>query len=222
MVVRMSNAPDPAFLIAARRAPLLAQSRGARRISTASVAVETAGRSCRMLGRRDPSGVGVRIRNGPAGRTQMREMRRERFGHPRLDLLARPSQREHTVHVRTMGTPGTVFSLLIDDEVVLQRRSRSPVARRIAASVPTGTVSESLPAIVTIRAPSALSQVSCEPVWRTLIHPSTSRALRTSLNFLATHRSYAARGRAMSSSRAIHMRRQVSHSRERTPNVVAT
>jgi hypothetical protein len=117
------------------------------------------GRSCRMLGR-DPSGVGVRIRNGPAGLTQMREMRRERFRHPRLDLLARPSQREHTVHVRTMGAPGTVFSLLIDDEVVLQRRSRSPVARRIAASVPTGTVSESLPAIVTIRAPSALSQVS--------------------------------------------------------------
>lgn len=155
-----------------------------------------------MLGR-DPSGIGVRIRNGPAGLTQMREMRRERFGHPRLDLLARPSQREHTVHVRTMGTPGTVFSLLIDDEVVLQRRSRSPVARRIAASVPTGTVSESLPAIVTIRAPSALSQVSCEPVWRTLIHPSTSRALRTSLNFLATHRSYAARRTRMSCSRAI-------------------
>jgi hypothetical protein len=29
-----------------------------------------------------------------------------------------------------------------------------------------------LPAIVTIRVPSALCQVSCEPLWRTLIHPS--------------------------------------------------
>lgn len=123
----------------------------------------------------------------------MREMCRQRFGHPRLGLFARLSQREDAVDVGAVGTPGAVSVLLVDDEVVLQRRSRSPVARRIAASVPIGTVSESLPAIVMIRVPSALSQLSCEPACRTLIHPSRCRALRTSLNFLATCRSYAAR-----------------------------
>ncbi len=111
----------------------------------------------------------MRIGNEPARLAQMREMRRERFRHSRLDLVECPPQREGAVHVRTVGAPGTVLSLLVDDEVVLQRKSRSPVARRIAASVPTGTVSESLPATVTTRPPSALSHVSCEPVWRTLI-----------------------------------------------------
>ena len=80
----------------------------------------------------------MRIWNWATGLARVRQMRLECFGHPRLDLRARQPQREDAVDVRTVGTPGTVFSLLVDDEVVLQRRSRSPVARRIAASVPTG------------------------------------------------------------------------------------
>ena len=99
----------------------------------------------------------MRIGNGPAGLAQIRELRDERFGHPSLDLVACLPQSESTVHVRTVGTPGTVFGLLVYDEVVPQRKSRSPVARRMAASVPTGTVSESLPATVTTRMPSTLS-----------------------------------------------------------------
>jgi hypothetical protein len=59
--------------------------------------------------------------------------------------------------------PGSVFALLVDDEVVLQRRSRSPVARRIAASVPAGIVSESLPATVTVRAPSRSAKSRVNP-----------------------------------------------------------
>lgn len=141
---------------------------------------------------RDSPGVGMGIGNGPAGLAQMREMRDERFGHPRLDLVACLPQSESTVHVRTVGAPGTVFGLFVYDEVVRQRKSRSPVVRRIAASVPRGTVSESLPATVTSRMPSALSHVSCEPVCRTLIQPSARNALRTSLNFFATARNYAA------------------------------
>ena len=121
----------------------------------------------------------------------MSKMCRERFGHPRFDLFARLPDSEDAVDVGTVSAPGAVFGLLVDDEVVLQRRSRSPVARRIAASVPTGTVSESLPTTVTMREPSALSHVSCEPVWRTLSQPSARKARRTSLNFFATHRSYA-------------------------------
>lgn len=93
----------------------------------------------------------MRIGNGPAGLAQVSKMRRERFGHARLDFLARLTTCEDPVYVGTVGTPGPVIGLLVDDEVVLQRRSRSPVARRIAASVPTGTVSESLPATVTTR-----------------------------------------------------------------------
>src|SRR5688572_8722700 len=81
-------------------------------------------------------------------------------------LFASFAEREHALHIGAMCTPAAFVRLLIDDEVVLQRRSLSPVARRMAASVPTGTVSESLPATVTIREPSGLSQVSCEPAWR--------------------------------------------------------
>ena len=121
-----------------------------------------AGRGEARLGRDSP-GVGVRIWNRATGLTKMRQVRLERFGHPRLDLSARRAQREDAVNVGAVRAPGSVFALLVDDEVVLQRRSRSPVARRIAASVPTGIVSESLPATVTVRAPSALCQVSCEP-----------------------------------------------------------
>ena len=133
----------------------------------------------------------MRIGNGPTRLAQVSEMRRERFGHARLDFLARLTKCEDPVYVGTVGTPGPVIGLLVDDEVVLQRRSRSPVARRIAASVPTGTVSESLPATVTTRVPSALSQISSEPVWSALTHPSARNVLRTSLNFLATTRNYA-------------------------------
>jgi hypothetical protein len=57
------------------------------------------------------------------------------------------------------------------------------VARRIAASVPRGTVSESLPAIVTDREPSGLSHISCEPVWRTLDQPVDRSRRRTSRYF---------------------------------------
>ena len=145
--------------------------------SLASTASEPPSRPARQLGERnavvcqlgrDASRVGVRIGNGPAGLAQMREMRDECYGHPSLDLIACSRQSESTVHIRTVGTPGTVFGLFVDHEVVPQRKSRSPVIRRIAASVPTGTVSESLPETVTTRMPSALSHVSCEPV---LPHP---------------------------------------------------
>jgi hypothetical protein len=40
----------------------------------------------------------------------MREMCRQRFGHPRLGLSARLSQREHTVDVGAVGAPGAVFT----------------------------------------------------------------------------------------------------------------
>jgi hypothetical protein len=72
-----------------------------------------------------------------------------------------------------------------------------------------------------------------------LIHPSSRKALRTSLNFLATHRSYAAQRTLVSSSRRDRLpdtvspasddrssrdphAMKVSHARERTPNIIAT
>jgi len=59
--------------------------------------------------------------------------------------------------------PPAVVGLLVDDQVFLHRSSSSPEARRIEASVPVRTVSESFPATVTAWAPSGLSRVSCEP-----------------------------------------------------------
>src|SRR4051812_7386674 len=83
-----------------------------------------------------------------------------------------------------MRAPRAALSVLVDDQVLRHRRSSRPVARRIAASVPAGTVSESLPATVTTRVPSALRQLSCEPVRRARDQPPASSRLRTSPYFL--------------------------------------
>src|SRR3954469_2461864 len=122
-------------------------------------------------------------------------MCRQRLGHPRLDLLARLTESEHAFDIGAVGAPCAVLGTFVDDEVVVHRSSSIPVARRIAASVPTGTVSESLPATVTTRVPSALSQVSCDPAWRTFTQPSAPNAFRTSLNFLAHAEATAPAGR---------------------------
>src|SRR3954452_13801181 len=82
-----------------------------------------------------------------------------------------------------MRAPAAVLSALVDDEVILHRRSSKPVARRIAESVPAGTVSESFPATVTERVESGDREVSCEPVRRTIDHPEASSRLRTSRYF---------------------------------------
>src|SRR3954469_9374103 len=67
-------------------------------------------------------------------------MRREGLGHPDRGLLACGAHREDALDVGTMRAPRAVLGLFVDDEVILHRRSLSPVARRIAASVPEGTV----------------------------------------------------------------------------------
>src|SRR4051812_31366968 len=82
-----------------------------------------------------------------------------------------------------MCAPGPVLSALVDDEILLHRRSSSPLARRIAASVPAGTVSESLPATVIARVPSGLRHVSWEPVRRARDQPAAISRLRTSRYF---------------------------------------
>lgn len=63
----------------------------------------------------DPARVGVRIGGGPAGLAKVREMRRERFSHPQLDLFACLAEGEHTVHVRAVRAPGAVLVLFVDD-----------------------------------------------------------------------------------------------------------
>jgi hypothetical protein len=79
-------------------------------------------------------------------------MRRQRLGHPDLRLFPRGTEREYPLHVRRVGAPPAVLVLLVYNEVLPYRRSFSPVVRRIAESVPAGTVSESFPAMVTTRA----------------------------------------------------------------------
>jgi hypothetical protein len=118
----------------------------------------------------DAARIGVRLRDRRPVLTEVLQMCGECFGHAPLDLFAALSQREHAFDVWGVCSPATILSTLIYDEIVLHRSCSKPVARRIADSVPTGTVSESLPATVTERVPSALSQVSCEPDWRTLDH----------------------------------------------------
>lgn len=110
----------------------------------------------------------------------------QRLSHPDLNLSAARSEREDALDIRRVSAPTAVLGLLIDDEVLLQRRSSKPVTRRIAARVPTGTVSEFLPATVTDRAPSALRHVSWEPDWRTMLQPDERNARRTSRYFFGT------------------------------------
>jgi len=102
----------------------------------------------------------MRLRNRLATFPEVVEVGRQRLDHASLDLLACAPERVDALDIRGVRAPTAVFGLLVDDEVVLHRSSSSPVVRRIAASVPTGTVSESLPATVTTREPSALAQIS--------------------------------------------------------------
>ena len=141
---------------------------------------------------RDATGVGMRLGSGLPLITQVRQVGGQCLGHTDLGLLARRPQREHAFHVRAVRAPAAVFSAFVDDEIVLHRRCSNPVARRIAPSVPTGTVSESLPATVIDVAPSGLRQVSCEPACRTFVHSASDSARRTSRNFFATRRTYGA------------------------------
>lgn len=90
-------------------------------------------------------------------------MRRQRLGHARLYLPSRRAEGEYAIYIGRVSTPAAVVGLLVDHEVVPHRRSSNPVALRIAASVPGGTESESLPATVTVRRPSVLRHISCEP-----------------------------------------------------------
>src|SRR5438128_7338622 len=62
--------------------------------------------------------------------------------HAPFDLVAAPTQREHTVDVGRVRSPAPALGLFVDNEVLLHRRLSIPVARRIAASVPAGTVSD--------------------------------------------------------------------------------
>src|SRR4051794_30136653 len=63
-------------------------------------------------------------------------MRRQRLGHPRLDLFARLAEREDTLDIGAVRAPSAVLGPLVDDEIVVHRSSSSPVVRRIAAGVP--------------------------------------------------------------------------------------
>jgi hypothetical protein len=113
----------------------------------------------------DLSGFGAGIRDWLALLTQVRDVccQRPLLSVPpprRVSCPTRPP-RQH----RGRARPTPVLSPFVDDQAILHRRSFTPVARRIAASVPTGTVSESLPATVIALAPSALSHVSCDPLY---------------------------------------------------------
>src|SRR4051794_36460575 len=101
----------------------------------------------------------------------MLEVRGQGFGHPVLDFLPGSAEREDTFDVGGVRAPTAIVGLFVDHQVLLHRNSSKPVARRIAPRVPAGTVSESLPATVTDRVPSRLSQISCDPVCRTRVHP---------------------------------------------------
>ncbi len=81
------------------------------------------------------------------------------------ELLACRSHREYALHIRAVGTPATVVGAFVDDEIVLHRRCSNPVARRMAPSVPTGTVSESWAA-----------PRSCEPACRTVVQSAIDSA----------------------------------------------
>jgi hypothetical protein len=58
----------------------------------------------------------------------------------------------------------------------------------MAESVPAGTVSEFRPDTTTLRVPSGLRQISCEPDIRNLIHPLDFNRRRTSRYFLGIRR----------------------------------
>jgi hypothetical protein len=71
----------------------------------------------------------------------------------------------------------------------------------MAASVPARTVSESLPATVTLRLASGLRHVSWEPVRRTGDHPA-ARSWATNIAVLLRHRNKVARAALRDKTRA--------------------
>src|SRR4051794_30870251 len=109
------------------------------------------------------TGGGMRLWYWHSLVTEVIEMSGHRLRHPLFDLLSRTAQGDHTIDVRGVRAPAAVVGSLVDHQVFLHRSSFSPEARRIEASVPARTVSESLPATVRARRPSGLCQVSCEP-----------------------------------------------------------
>jgi hypothetical protein len=67
---------------------------------------------------------------------------------PFANLLTTLTRRNDAGQVWKIGAPRAVLGLFVDDDVFAQRSVSSPLARRMLPSVPTGTVSPSLPARV--------------------------------------------------------------------------
>jgi hypothetical protein len=74
----------------------------------------------------------------------------ERLADPFGGLLARRPKCDDAREIGNVGAPASIRVLLVDDDVFAHRRWLKPLARRMLLSVPTGTVSLSLPA-TTIR-----------------------------------------------------------------------
>lgn len=74
----------------------------------------------------------------------------ERFLDPSANLRTADTDRDHTREIGEVSTPTAVIRLFVDHDVFAHLSSSSPLARRMLPSVPTGTVSLSLPA-TTIR-----------------------------------------------------------------------
>jgi len=103
------------------------------------------------------------------------------------DLVACGAERDYPRQVGEVRAPSTVVGTLEDDYVAAHRRCSRPLALRMLASVPMGTVSLSLPA-TTIRAVSpGRLQTSCDPRCRTTSQPAAFRVDRTSRYFFDNH-----------------------------------
>ncbi len=88
------------------------------------------------------------------------DVRHQRFAHAGSRLVPRAAERDDLVDVGGISALRTVIGLFVDDEVVLQRRSSNPVWYLIEARSPVGTVSEPLPATVSLMRPSGRAVLS--------------------------------------------------------------
>lgn len=101
-----------------------------------------------------------RLRQGLTPFAKVRNVGREGLANALTYLAPADTERHDARQVGNERAPSAVAGSLKDDQVLAQRRSSNPVARRMLARVPTGTVSLGLPATTTRRLLFGCAQIS--------------------------------------------------------------
>jgi hypothetical protein len=134
----------------------------------------------RPLLRGDGAGGVVRRGECHSALSNVRDVCREGLFDPAGYFFAGTSECDDARHVWDVGTPAAVFGLFVDDYVLVQRSSFSPLARWMLPRVPAGIVSLSLPATTMRSGRSGCAHTSCEPRCLTTVQPASWSAARTS------------------------------------------